>query len=260
LVLYNNLDTSTAQTVVTASSFSFCRSFCIKGYQQNNALVSDTVFYEARKFHFKLLQITAFTATNNVMIGAIIRPTMTGKEPVACIELTEIDPSIDAVTITNNICQGSDIDGYVMPFVPCSMINTMPFNNNTAGTALEVGFLLIRTTSDDCLAFSGARAYAVKVGHTSQPAGTSELQVSNYIIADSHLGLSLRYGLEGTDRSAYFSNSYITQISRPNCSVCYGANKISCSGNSAIRMLTVTINGETYPKSFDAGFDGLCKQ
>lgn len=79
------MDTSTASTVVTASSFSFCRSFCIKGYTQNNAIVSNSVFYEARKFHFKLLEISSFTVTNNLMIGAILRPTMTGKEPVACI-------------------------------------------------------------------------------------------------------------------------------------------------------------------------------
>jgi hypothetical protein len=85
LVLYNNFNTSTPQTVVTASSFSYCRSFCIKGYTQNNALISNSVFYEARKFHFKLLQVTGITVTNNLMIGAIIRPTITGNEPVACI-------------------------------------------------------------------------------------------------------------------------------------------------------------------------------
>lgn len=66
--------------------------------------------------------------------------------------------------------------------------------------------------------------------------------------------------MEGTDRTATFSDSYFTQISRPTCTICYGSTKISCSGNSAIRALAVTINGETYPKSFDSKFDGLCKQ
>lgn len=243
LVLYNNQDTSTAATVVTASSFSYCRSFCIRGYAHYGAVINNNVFYEARKFHFKLLQINTFTVSNNVMMGAIIRPTMTGKEPVACVQLTEVDPSSDNLAINNNICQGSDLNGYVMPFVACSLLTAMPFNNNLAGTTLEVGFLLIRTTNDACLAFSGARVYASKVGHVSQPPNTAQLQITNYIIADSMRGLSLRYGLEGNDRTAYFSNSYITQISRPNCAICYGPGKIDCSGNSAVRMLTVTVNG-----------------
>jgi hypothetical protein len=178
---------------------------------------------------------------------------------VACVELTAVDPSTDAITIKNNICQGSDLNGYVMPFLPCSLIAASPFTNNTAGTALEVGFLLIRTTDDACLAYSGVRAYACKVGHVSSPPNTAQLQLSNYIIADSQRGLSLRFGLHGTDRSAFFSDAYITQISRPTCAICYGAGKIDCSGNTALRMLAVTINGESYPKAFDSGYDGLCK-
>lgn len=70
------------------------------------------------------------------MIGAILRPTMTGKEPGACLELTEVDPSTDAITISNNICQGSDMNGFVLPFLPCSLMATTPFPNNTAGTIL----------------------------------------------------------------------------------------------------------------------------
>lgn len=79
LVLYNNYDTSMGATIVTRSSFSFCRSFCIRGFTQNNAQITSNVFYEARKFHMKLLQITLFNVDSNVMVGAIIRPTMTGK-------------------------------------------------------------------------------------------------------------------------------------------------------------------------------------
>lgn len=45
LVLSNNQDTTKPASVVTASSFSNCRSFCIKGLQHNNALISNSVFY-----------------------------------------------------------------------------------------------------------------------------------------------------------------------------------------------------------------------
>lgn len=64
------------------------------------------------------------------------------------------------------------------------MISTNPFTNNTVGTALENGFLMIKTTTDSCLGFSGALAYACKVGHISNPPETAQLQISNYLIAD----------------------------------------------------------------------------
>jgi hypothetical protein len=34
-----------------------------------------------------------------------------------------------------------------MPFVACSQLDNMPFVNNLVGTALEVGFLLIRSNT-----------------------------------------------------------------------------------------------------------------
>ena len=123
------------------------------------------------------------------------------------------------------------------------MIGTIPFANNTAGTALENGYLLIRSTTDQCLAFSGIRSYACTNGMMGSPPGTTQVQHSNYIIADSGRAMGLRFGLEGTDRSAFLSNTYITQISRPNCTICYGTNKIDCSGNYGVRMLAVTVNG-----------------
>jgi len=79
LVLNNNLDSTTPSTTVIGSSFSYCRSSCLIATSHNNALIRNNIFYEGRKFHMKLLQISTFTASNNVMIGAILRPTMTGK-------------------------------------------------------------------------------------------------------------------------------------------------------------------------------------
>jgi len=73
------------QSIVTKSSFSFCLSFCIKADIHNNADITDNVFYLARKYHLKASTVTLFNFNRNVMIGAIIRPTITGKEPVACV-------------------------------------------------------------------------------------------------------------------------------------------------------------------------------
>ncbi len=41
-----------------------------------------------------------------------------------------------------------------------------------------------------------------------------------------------------------FKNSYVTGISRPTCTSCYGDSKINyCNGGYAIRMFTSTISG-----------------
>ena len=71
--------------------------------------------------------------------------------------------------------------------------------------------------------------------------------------------MTLRMGGEGDDRTAYLRNSFITAISRPDCPECYGAGKINCNGNFAIRMLVVTINGENLPGKSGPGFDVICK-
>lgn len=80
------------------------------------------------------------------------------------------------------------------------------------------------------------------------------------MIADSGRGATLRFGKEGDDRPAYFSNSYISAISRPTCTECYGANAIDCTNNFGVRMLAVTINGETMPSKFGMFYDTICKQ
>lgn len=63
------------------------------------------------------------------------------------------------------------------------------------------------------------------------------------MIADSGRAVTLRFGQDGDDRTGYFYNSYITAISRPTCSECYGTGSIDCTDNHALRLLSVTING-----------------
>lgn len=195
------------------------------------------------------------------MIGAIFRPTMTGSEPVACLELMQTNLHTAVVMIKDNVCQGSDVNGFVLPFVACDQIESMTVSNNTVGSAAANGFLLDRgVVTDTCIGFKGLKAYACRVGQIANPPGTAELHYSNYIMADNKLGLSLRFGLGGTDRTATVSNSYFTAISRPNCLECYSSLRTSCSWNQAIKLLAVTVNGERYPTAFGTGFDGLCKE
>jgi len=98
--------------------------------------------------------------------------------------LTEVDPIAYNLQFTSNICQGSDVNGFVFPFVPCSSIASIPYSLNTAGSS-EVGFLFIGSGNGDCLAFSGAKAYGCHVGQICSPPNTKAIQFSNFIMADN---------------------------------------------------------------------------
>ena len=184
---------------------------------------------------------------------------MGGSEPVACVEVLSLTPSFSTLTLTNNVCQGSDVNGFALPLVPCSMMSEMPYANNTAGSAKANGFILHQPPGG-CAGFSGAKAYACSVGQIVNSAGTSQLRFSNSILADNGLAYNLRFGSSGTDSSAFVENMFATAISRPNCTECYQNGRLRCSGMQGVRMLAVTVNAEHYPGKFDTGFDTICKE
>lgn len=57
-------------------------------------------------------------------------------DDVACYEQYQpIDYSTDNVTVTKNLCQGSDTgEGFVFPFAPCDKLDSYNFGGNTAGS------------------------------------------------------------------------------------------------------------------------------
>jgi hypothetical protein len=66
------------------------------------------VFFKARKFHVKALDISTFNFSNNLMAGVTKRPTTTFKDLIGCFNSYKaVDPKKDAITVTNNLCQGS---------------------------------------------------------------------------------------------------------------------------------------------------------
>ena len=96
------------------------------------------------------------------------------------------------------------------------------------------------------MAASGIKAYACGIGQITSSPGTKELEFKNFMMADCGRAVTLRFGLGGRknhDMTGYFKDSFITAISRPSCTECYGNNAIDCTGNQAVRMLAVTVNG-----------------
>lgn len=64
-----------------------------------------------------------YTFSNNVMIGALARPSMNGslvKDNIACYsQFTSLDWQNDNNVVQNNLCQGSAGTGFDLPHVPC---------------------------------------------------------------------------------------------------------------------------------------------
>jgi hypothetical protein len=55
------------------------------------------------------------------LIGVTTRPGMKFSDLIACFaSWYTVDPSTDAISVTNNTCQGSQGNGYIVPHVDCT--------------------------------------------------------------------------------------------------------------------------------------------
>lgn len=88
-------------------------------------------------------------------------------------------------------------------------------------------------------------SYANEIGLMANMPGThTQLIYEDGFFADNGRGITLRYAHETDDNTCNLRNSYFTGFSRPNCTDCYGDDKISyCKGGYAVRMFAATITG-----------------
>lgn len=76
---------------------------------------------------------------------------------VVCYETTDAIHD-KTVSITNNVCQGSHLHGFVLPYVPCDNIDSGFLDGNVVGSA-AIGFVFNKIDGG-CMAASGVKAYA----------------------------------------------------------------------------------------------------
>lgn len=113
----------------------------------NNAFdheITHNVFFNARKFHVLALKTYYFNFNNNLMVGVTKRPTMVFEDLIVCFASYEaVSPSTDNITVTKNLCQGSEGNGFAVPDVGCSDIDIYPYAGNTAGSC-QIGWIFAR--------------------------------------------------------------------------------------------------------------------
>jgi hypothetical protein len=261
-LVFKNLIGSNYTSLVSSSSIVNCKAFCINVDTANNITITNNVLYNAWVFGVQIVGMKSFTFTKNVIIGVNARPTIdSSMELIACFSsLFYVNAATDNVKVTDNVCQGSVGHGWAIAHIGCDELEINPFANNTIGSAF-IGFIFNKI-SQDCQAFSYAKAYACSIGQIMGPPSSKQIILSHFVMADNGRGATLKMGASegGNNHSAYFSNSYITAVSRPSCSYCYGSQGINCINNIGVRMFTASANGEIMPGKFGSGFDVICKQ
>lgn len=82
------------------------------------------------------------------------------------------------------------------------------------------------------------------------------------MFTDCERGITLRYAHEFDENTVYVQNSYFAGYSRPNCPSCYSPTTTRyCQGGYAVRMVSTTISGETFPLAKkNTIFDVICTQ
>jgi hypothetical protein len=209
---------------------------------------NNNVFYLANKFIVSVEGQQDYVFSNNLMIGARLRPTMLNSsmgDDVACYhQYIALNFDTDNNFVHNNLCQGSFGEGFVFPHTPCQYLGltTQGFIDNTAGSC-SIGFML-NVNPGDCLGGEKFNAYSNGIGFLAHPPGPKTIQYQGLMLADNGRGLGLRHGHEGDNNTGILKDSWISALARPNCNYCYGPNATLCSGNYALRMMVSTVNGE----------------
>jgi hypothetical protein len=87
--------------------------------------------------------------------------------------------------------------------------------------------------------------YGSQIGIIVNPFGPKALIFDKLMMADNIRSVSMKTGNVGNNNTAIFKNSWVSALSRPSCSFCYGdsPNKTPCNGNYGVRMYMVSGNG-----------------
>ena len=154
--------------VLSKNTFHDCKSYCMYIDNAQKVNINKNVFYNGRLFHVRATAVRDYSFKDNLMIAATNRPTLNAKELVSCYATWDAIHE-NLVVIKDNLCQGSHMHGFVLPHIPCDYIDSPPYSENTAGST-DTAFIFNKI-GGSCLAMTGVKAYASKLGQICSPAG-----------------------------------------------------------------------------------------
>lgn len=251
---------------IVKSAIHSCVGFCLRVKSSSNISISENTFYFAEKYLVYLEEAGFTSISGNLMIHAQKRDDLNYGPGLydnsACLYFNDVfDYKTASNSVYGNLCQGSDGIGFGLPHVNCDFLDNELFYDNTVGSA-TVGFIYNKNTLlQTCQGASNIKAYSCAIGLMANPAGYPQLSYSTMMFAENQRGLTLRFAHLGNDNYAKVTKTWFSPFVRPACPSCYSAaTSAYCRNSHAVRMLSVTITGESFPliRITPTGFDVIC--
>ena len=114
-----NVIDSVASSSVTGSSFANCYSWCVSVHNSQNISMTNNVLFKGVGGLTTSLSLKSFTFSNNLIVG-VGRSVSVLSKMTACVTYRSYNNPSDLNEIMNNICQGSQGYGFVLPHVKCT--------------------------------------------------------------------------------------------------------------------------------------------
>jgi len=168
-----NTAIGTTETVVISNSvFESCVNYCVYLKNSKGTTINNNLLFEGQRYLTYTEGASSHTFTSNVLVGAKKRTgAANATENIACYHQSQT-PVVTSVTVTDNVCQGSEGVGFIIPFIDCGTISaTDGYSGNTAGSA-KIGFLVTDNAATGCKGAGYLKAYGCEVGITSNPIAT----------------------------------------------------------------------------------------
>ena len=108
-------------TFVTNSVFENCFDYCMYLRDTKNLRIENNFLFEGQRFLVYAERTESYIFKSNVMIGARNRSKVPAGENIACYDQYNYD--VTNITVQDNICQGSQGSGFIIPWTRCGDLN-----------------------------------------------------------------------------------------------------------------------------------------
>ena len=152
-----NLKSNSNVSSVKGSSFVNCHSECINVRYSHNISITNNVIFRARTFGMEVEGFVHSVVFSNNLISSILNPPLSNRL-LACFVMKIYHYQSYLNVIEDNICQGSQGYGFILPHVGCYELSSHMSKNNVAGSC-RTGFIF-NDNRQSCQAFSHIGAYA----------------------------------------------------------------------------------------------------
>lgn len=165
LQFLNVIGGASTSTIVD-SVIANCLAECIAVKNSHNISITNTILYRPKGIGLHLIgsNVKSLTFSRNLIVGVAPSDSAMTKM-TACLVKTAYNDPADLNYIDNNVCQGSQGYGFVLPHLKCNELSTNTMKWNTAGSC-RIGFLF-SSIGQLCQGFSRISAYACAIGQVS---------------------------------------------------------------------------------------------